>query len=168
MWLHYFILSHKNVMRWHYYDSDLQMKKLRLCELLVMCARLSRWWDRLQLMSDPRWILCTQRYCSEWVPCLGCCWRTLPWRPPGFAAPCDHLSTHSPWLFLHSIGLYQESGWEVSSAYFWTFQCLHDGVVIFPIHHWLFLTFLLICIGLALYTGPQSRSSWGALMWGRL
>ena len=99
---------------------------------------------------------------------LGSCWHTLPRWALDSAATCDHLSSHSPWLFLHSIGLYQESGWEVSSVYFWTFQCLHDCFVIFPILHWLFLTFLLFCIGLTLCTGPQSCSFWGVFMWGRL
>lgn len=155
-------------MRWHYYDSDLQMKKLRLCELLVMCARLSRWWDRLQLMSDPRWILCTQMYCSEWCPAWGAADATSPWRPPGFAAPCDHLSTHSPWLFLQHRSLSGEWVRGFISIHFLTFQCLADGVVIFPIHHWLFLTFLLICIGLALHTDPRAAAPGGALMWGRL
>lgn len=149
------------------------MRKLRLCELLVICARLSRWWDTAYVWSQ----MCSlPTELMQWsvgaLPGVLWVWgladAPLPRWALDSAATCDHLSSHSPWLFLHSIGLYQESGWEVSSVYFWTFQCLHDCFVIFPILHWLFLTFLLFCIGLTLCTGPQSCSFWGVFMWGRL
>lgn len=134
-------------------------EETKACELLVMCARLSRWWDRLQLMSDPRWILCTQRYCSEWVPCLGSCWRTPPmaatwlcsslWPPVHTALGYSHIASVS----IRRVGeRFHQHTFGLSSV--WCGWCRY-----LPIHHWLFLTFLLICIGLALWPlDPQSRS----------
>lgn len=172
-------------MRWYYYYSNLQMKKLRLCELLVMCScypdnKCWRWDPNTDYIWSQRYSL--HREFVQWSahsqPGILWVWSLAdsPSRVghPAFAPPRDHLSAHRasrkggtlchPYTALLSI---RRVGGRFHQYMFGPSSVCRTISSSSLFRHGHFLPILRLFIVLPLCTGPGSRGFRGAFIWGR-